>query len=267
MESILITGLDGSGKSTILTALAQTAKNSIFDILYLPHIDAESLEKDSPLKKTAEFINAMSLEADLLKNPQLKAIAIFSSMLLYKEILNFKSKSGISKIYCERHPLIDTGIYARFYAAKMGEKQIDKDLLAKLNDAYYTEVKFLIKLIPAQLFSRRTKDITNLAAFITQWFFEEQKLGIKDLKKIFKEELPAKIYYLKTKPEILMQRLSGRIVHEVHESLEVLSRLGLAYDSLFEELQTDYPKLIEFIDAGNARSLTEFQKRIIDSNK
>jgi thymidylate kinase len=267
MEHILITGLDGSGKSTILNTLAQHSMNKKYDVLLLPHIDTDSLNDDPELKKVAEFINAISREADFLKNPQLKAIAIFASMLLFKKLAEYKTIPGLTQLYCERHPLIDTGVYARFYAEKMGEKSLDRDLLARIDQAYSHEIEYLIRLIPVKLFKSKNKNIASLAEFITRWFFAEQKLDIPDLEKLFNAALPSKIFYLKTSPDILIQRLTIRLMHEAHETKEVLSKLSSAYDVLFSELHHKYPVLVEIINAGNARSLNDFQKRLLATNR
>jgi thymidylate kinase len=262
MELILITGLDGSGKSTILNALEKRSRKSTFGVLHVPHIDSESISHDIKLKKVAAFVNAISLEADFLKIPQLKAIAIFSSMLLFKKLVEYKTTPGLTHIYCERHPLIDTGIYARFYAERMGKGRIDDTLLQRIDQAYSAEIDYLIRLIPAKLIPDKGRNIEALTDFITKWFFIEGRLDIKELKKLFNLELPAKIYYLRASPEILIHRLAARTIHEAHETVEVLEKLSAAYDKLFDELSAEYPSIVERIDAGNANTLNYLQDKL-----
>lgn len=267
MEQILITGLDGSGKSTILKALSELRKNQTFDVLLLPHMDIESLNNDPELKTTAAFVNMLSLEADMVKIPQLKAIAIFASMLLFKNLVKYKTSPGLRTLYCERHPLVDTGIYAQFYAGKMGEGTIDIHLQKRIDEAYKTEIEYLIRLIPSKLFHRKSKSIASLAEFITQWFFVENKLDSKKLKRLFQVDLPSKIYYLKASPEILIQRIAARTMHEAHETVDILTKLSHAYDVLFTGLLKEYPAMVEIVNANDARSLDDFQKRLTSAHK
>jgi thymidylate kinase len=264
MEYILITGLDGSGKSTILDALSEYRERDSFDIIRLPHIETKELEGNISLKNTSEFVNAMSHEADLIKVPQVKAIAIFASMLLFREISRHKSKPGIRTLYCERHPLIDTGVYARFYAEKMGKGNINTDLLHHIDRNYGSEIEFLINLIPSR-YRINEKGIYSLIRFITQWFFIDGKNDIANLTELFQVELPSKIYYLQARPEKLMKRLALRELHEAHESLEVLRALGHTYEKLFSDLSESRNDLVETIDANRTGPLFGLRERLLSS--
>jgi thymidylate kinase len=262
MEHILITGLDGSGKSTILNALDKLKRNNSFDVILLPRIDTENLEKHEKLQSAAAFVNTLSHESDLLQIPQLKAIAIFSSMLLFRPIAKYKSVPSITTLYCERHPLIDTGIYAGFYAAKMSEGKIDAEHVKRIDKVYQQEIRYIINLIPRNLVRKKKKSIAFLADFLLRWFYVEKKLDLENLKSLFHVRLPDKIFYLKASPEVLMHRLSGRKLVEAHETLEVLSTLSRAYDALFAFLSDKLPDMVEIVDAGNAIALSNFQHRL-----
>ncbi len=263
METILITGLDGSGKSTIFNALSMVQGGIGFNLIYLPTIDTESLKEDSKLKKTAEFVNQLNQLADEQQLPSLKAIAIFSAMLLFKKIHDYKTKPGIQIIFCERHPLIDTQVYAQFYAEKAGSGSQSLTSFSKMDEKFNEELEYLVQQIPENFAMDKKASIGWLATFIFKRFFVEKKLALSDLKELFGIGLPHKIYYLKAKADILVQRIANREIHEAHETIEVLAKLGLGYDRLLMDLGISYPNLIEIIDAGRLQDLDKFKVRLL----
>ncbi len=259
MKTVLITGLDGSGKSTILDELSKVKKENDFEFVYLPTIDINSLQEDLMLKKTSQFVNYINQLADQLKVPSLKAVAIFSSMLLFKKINGLKAKPSISTMFCERHPLIDTLVYAQFYAEKTGSGLVDKNLLSKIDLNHKQELEYLVQLIPKSFINKSEASIKGFAGFIYNWFFIDKKLTINDLIELFEVKLPDKIYYLKADAEVLFQRIFNRKIREAHETVDILNKLGQGYDRLFIDINKSHPNLVEIIDAGCISSLNEFR--------
>lgn len=259
----LITGLDGSGKSTILSKLEKLNTEQKFKIIYLPHIDISNLSRDKILYKTAIFINKLSHDADLQKLPQLKAIALFSSMLLYQKLIYFDKGDKAKHIFCERHPLIDVGVYAQFYAQKLAPDSISASILNKLDNLYPEELDYILSLVPKDLIFEQKKKMYSLMHFIYQWFFVENKYQIKQLEYLFKTSIPNRIYYLKTEPEILFNRIKNREVKEAHESMQVFKKLDKYYDELFRTIQKDNTVSINIIDANNIKNLETLPAKLI----
>ena len=260
MEQILITGLDGSGKSAVLSAIEMSKVNGTFDIIRVPQMDAGDF-KDSPeLANAVLFVNRLNQMADHKNLPHFKAIALFSSMLLFRKLVDYKSKPTIKRLFLERHPLIDTGVYALFYADKMNTYRSQGKGLKDINKQYVKELKFIIDLIPENLLKNKTPELGCLISFIYQHFFVGEKKDIESLKDLFCIDLPEKIYYLKASPDILMHRLQGRKIYEAHESLSVLARLGMAYDSLFTDLKTRQHVMPEIIDVNSIKKLDHFKQ-------
>ena len=262
MHLILITGLDGSGKSTVLTKLAARKPDASIDFILLPQIDVERFREDPDIYKTALFINSLGHQADVLQVPQLKAIALFASMLLFKKMLEFKAKTGANIVFCERHPLIDTGVYARFYAAKLGPGTISQQVLDELDRKYADELDYLSGLVPDGMISNTSGQCAALLDFIYRWFFIEEKSDMGQLELLFGLGLPDKIYYLKAEPEVLFGRTKNRALQEAHESVQVFRMLGQAYDALFAEINTTEPGLAETIDANEIAQLDLFFEAI-----
>jgi thymidylate kinase len=254
MSVTLITGLDGSGKSTLLSKIAQFKTNNSISTLLLPHIDTQYLDAGSNIFKAAVFINKLSYQADIKNIPQLKALALFASMLLYKVLLaNLRAKT----IFCERHPLIDTSIYAQFYAGKLAPGLVSEKVLRQIDTDFNFELTFLLHLLPVKQDTH-----SGLTAFFIDFIYKhfhlKKKSELADLQSLFGVELPDKIYYLNAAPELLFKRIKERKVHEAHESVAVFTMLNEAYHQLFKKLNIINPNLVEVIDANSSQSLHNF---------
>jgi len=258
MQQIVITGLDGSGKSTILQALLEK-KNTEFEILFIPHFNLQSITDSMKIYKVASFINTLSYTSDKIKEPHLKAIALLSSMLLFHKIIELK-KNTFHTIYCERHPLIDAAMYAQFYAHKMNTPIANQLYIKEIEATYKEELSYLLQLVPKEYVCKNSGLIENLKQFIYTWFHRESKTSIKELSQLFKVELPHKIYYLQAQPHVLFDRIKGRKELEPHENIEVFEFLDKTYMELFKRLhQID----IEIIDANMFENLDSFKEKIL----
>ena len=67
MKQIVITGLDGSGKSTFLNKIGSDTHFHEFEIIYVPRIDTRTIENNVEIYKTAVFINNLNEKADQFK--------------------------------------------------------------------------------------------------------------------------------------------------------------------------------------------------------
>ncbi|MBN1182877.1 MAG: hypothetical protein JXB49_11355 [Bacteroidales bacterium] len=262
MEEILITGLDGSGKSTLLAALEQHKGDNDFDIIYLPHIETASLELYSNLYNAAVFVNTLSKQADDSKSPALKALAIFASMLLYRPLVQSKNNTRVSTVFAERHPLVDTGVYAMFYAEKAAIEVLPREIISSLNAQFPDALFYLGRFIPDEIRQDKEPDISWFLQFIYQRFFKEGKTGIQDLGELFGKNLPSKIHYLKADPEALIERITHRNRLEAHENLEVLIELSHGYDKILKILETK-GVIVDTIDANDFENLNTFKEYLL----
>lgn len=261
-KQILITGLDGSGKSTILEQLEHD-NEGLYGIIYLPHVKPSTLEGNEQLKKAGELINTMSHQADQDQLPQLKAVALFASMLLFSDIVQLKESENFDYIICERHPLIDAGVYARFYCNKLKENRIPKEVCTALETKYANEFEYILgKVTPT---TNTGGYILQLMAILYEWFEVEEKYEIHWLEQLFSAKLPQEIYYLKADAKTLFSRLSGRKTFEAHENEEVLHRLGSAYDTIFSNLKEKVN--IHIVNATKFENLNAFKIELVESLK
>ncbi len=246
MKLILLTGLDGSGKSSLLNKLEETSNSNTIAFIRVPKIDGELFIKNTSLYKVICFINKMHIDADYLKQPQLKVIALFSAMLIFKDLLNELNNDHTDFIFCERHPLIDTGVYAKFYIGKMDPNSLPKELIAEIDIKYSLEIKYLLERIGLVEGS-----ISAFLNFIHNQFTVNKKYSIIHLQELFGIQLPDKIFYLSANPKILMQRLLDREILEAHESVDVFKKLIPVYESVLKESGVE----ITYINANNFENL------------
>ncbi|MEL6593950.1 MAG: hypothetical protein AAFQ68_27860, partial [Bacteroidota bacterium] len=214
----------------------------------VPNIDLSRINPQSPLHQFSKFVNTLSEEADNKQIPQLKGLALFSSMLLFHLLLDEEVKHEPERIFVERHPLIDTLVYARFYASKLHPDTVDTAILQELDQQYETELGYLMYL--ADVEAGEQGATAALLQFVYQAFHAEP---ITNLAGLFCVDLPDEMYYLEADPEILYSRLAEREIKEAHESVEVLQQLKIAYDEILTGLADDLP--IHRINANDLSQL------------
>jgi thymidylate kinase len=259
IRTILITGLDGCGKSTLFSKLAGEKPDHVA-LITLPHIDEDSLPRDSTIRKQAQLLNQMSRQADENNWSDLKALALFGSMLLYEKLVHEMCTPLTRILICERHPLIDPLIYARFYAERLTADHLKREKIDYYNTTYGELLVFITGLLPVKSEGDYALEIFT---FIRDTF---KRTAVPDgqIKQVFKVDLPDKIFFLKAAPEILFDRIASRKISEPHEKLQVLDLLDKTYDGLFESISGQYNTSIEYIDAARFETLDKFYDRLLD---
>lgn len=261
MKTILVTGLDGSGKSNLLAKLAaKMPANTGF--IYLPQIETECIRQTTALHEAALFVNQLGQEADERQVPQLKAVALFAAMMLFKKLLAQKRGQACTTVFCERHPLVDTGVYAQFYAEKLAPGCLSPDLLSAREQQHGPALDYLISLLPEGAKAPENGKLATLLGFIYQWFHVEKKTEMADLAALFGIGLPDKIYYLSASPDVLFDRIKHRGRLEAHESEAVFERLGRAYGQMLEALHNQQSGLVEVVDANEVEHLNLLFEKI-----
>ena len=261
MKLVLVTGLDGSGKSTLLERLESALKGKPVAFLRVPRIDSELFRHRSDLYQVCLFINRMHEEADRLKKPQLKAIALFSAMLIFKDLLKELSMNTVQTVFCERHPLIDTGVYAKFYIGKMDPRTLPLGIFEAIEANYASEIGYLLSA--AGIENTEENPMFRFLDSIHQRFTVEKKYEIDDLKALFGLAMPDEIIYLTATPEVLMQRLENRDIKEAHESKEVFERLIPVYEDVLG--RSGVP--VRSVDAGTYEGLDCFFEELASEFK
>ena len=258
IKTILITGLDGSGKSTLFSKLekAQLAHVQLISAL---HVDIDTLPDTSILKQPIELLNAMNQEADATDSSDLKAIALFCAMVLFEKLVSERTTETTRIVLCERHPLIDTFAYAQFYIPRLSSGSTNFEELFYYAEKYESLFSFILEQLPIE---NKEGGVLAIYKFIKS-FFVSKASPDPETEAVFKSSVPDQIFFLKASPEVLMERISTRKVIEAHEKLSVLSDLETTYDALFKKIESDYNTTIENIDATTYDSLDAFYTRLM----
>lgn len=257
IKTILITGLDGSGKSTLFSKL-EAADLAQVTLITLPHVDVYTLPDTSALKQPIGLLNAMSQEADENNWSDLKALALFCAMVLFNQLVQEKTTATTRYIICERHPLIDTFVYAQFYLPRLSAGGMKPEQIGYYNTKYEALFSYILEQLPV---GKNDKGAVAMFTFI-KTFFAGKVAPDGDTKNLFHASVPDHIFFLKADPTILMDRISSRKVMEPHEKLGVLSHFDTAYDALFKRVTQDHQTTIENIDAASFDTLNAFYKRL-----
>lgn len=218
MKIILITGLDGSGKSTLLDQL-DAKKNADVDILRLPTFSLTTIPKSFSAYNLCNHVNKLNQYADMQQVPFLKIISLFSSMMIFKDLLDYYKDNGTKILICERHPLIDMEIYASVYLPYMDPNQYIENDLKQIDELFKNELQELYGLLSSDQLESNLS-FTFLAK--THSFFTT-KNSFYDLSQ------PDEIHFLTASTQTLINRIQEREFKEVHETKQKLNYLAKCY--------------------------------------
>lgn len=253
---IVVTGLDGSGKSTLLSALEKGSDE--FTILRVPHIDAEWFSAYQDVYILSKFLNKLGVMADQQQKPSLKIISMFGSMILYRELLSIlEAKNKV--VIAERHPLIDTAIYALAYLKVMSPETISIEESISLSVEYSEEWRLLLKLLPDDFQETEKGYLYDLLAYLYQRFSNPDEVTIEKLSTLFKVSIPEEIYFLDAPSEILFGRLEGRSRMEYHETEERLSKMSQAYKNWFTKNKLN----VQYINVSDWTEVNQLKHNLI----
>lgn len=261
VKRILVTGLDGSGKSTFFSNMGKIQKPSLA-FINVPEINTQDFSDDSDLHKLTEFVNELGVIAHELQQPFVKGLTLFVAMVLYRDLEIHLERPPVQAIICERHPLIDTTIYAKFYAPKMVPEFFDEATLRLIDQTFPNELKAMLKRlghVPVKYYPSLSG---TLCHFIHYWFNEAKKGTVDQLHELFHVRAPQHIYYLEAAPEVLIARIHTRDRIEPHEKTSILKAFQQAYEEVFSYVSENHDCVITRINAAEIESLEAFKEHM-----
>ena len=243
MSLIVVTGLDGSGKSSFLNRIEAKTVNNKTAILRTPTIDAELFKSNQALYRQSKFINYIGKRANEEKLPSLKIIAMFGAMVLYNKLHTELNKQNTT-IFSERHPLIDTLVYAKVYYKMMAPELLDKQIAGGIEKEYEPELKKIIESLSVKIIPTENGYCFDLLHFLHGWFSEEKNHTFAQIKVLFPIEAPNFIYFLDAPIPLLIMRLEKRDQQEYHETEYLLKKMRPIYFKVLTNSKIPY-KLID----------------------
>lgn len=239
---IVITGIDGSGKSTLLSRMESTLGGKV-KILRIPFIDSSKIKENEILFRTSELMNTLGEKADKNNDVSLKVITLFSSMILFDALADNMMEGGEFFIVAERHPLIDTPIYAKVYQKVLSPDLLDLKNAQSIEKEHPLEISFLKKQMSFDIQFSQKGFFYDLLSFLNSWFKNNDNDSVDRLDTLFNVKLPERVYFLDVDEKELENRISTREVKEYHENLEAFKMMRPMYLNYLKDLKVEFKLL------------------------
>lgn len=257
MKTIIITGIDGCGKSTLVRQLydeyGADPSMGIFACPSYHHIPGSGKDRLSILLEKLNGIgNAYRLS-------DLKALALYLQMSLYSAVLRQVSgHTSCTTVIAERHALVDTVVYGSLYVKqitgsidrKAWQPVIEKEL-NQLYPGAFEEVQEWITHL--NRYTGGHHHFWNYTGFLKKIFAASPETIIRTLSGFFNLQLPDQICFLNIEPALAVERLKKREKQlELHERAETLQVLQSGYLQLLDTIKIINPETeITILDESN----------------
>lgn len=239
---VAIVGIDGSGKSELITALTARASTSAVRAINCPNFHDGF---DGPLHQTSRHLAVLGAAADHAQNPVVKAATLYLRMTLFGPVERFVTQTYRPQLLlCERHPIIETLIYAPLYArvtqaARQVSSEDIESLLAAADAiapgtsdsvARWQEVTAAHSGVGGNLMTTLDEVVSILDTPLTT--------AMGSLANCFRTHLPEAIIWLDISVDEAMSRIRRRDeTPELHENESTLKQLRKRYEVTLPQLK------------------------------
>lgn len=137
-RTLAIVGIDGTGKSTVCHSLFRHLARGPLRVRGFSSLQLFD-DPDLPLGGLSRTFDVLSGLADERQSAPLKAVALFLGMTLFGPVERFLTETyDPDWLITERHPVIDSMVYARFYLSRIGTA-IDPALVRCIDERFEAE--------------------------------------------------------------------------------------------------------------------------------
>lgn len=246
---VAITGTDGSGKTTLVRLLGERFAEQPWRLRAFRAPQYHD-DPDLPFGALSRAIDDMSVLADSLGDPTLKATALFLSMTLYGDVERcLQTTYRPAVLVAERQCLADSLTYARFYLPLL-KGPLDAAALAPRIEAALGADGYrrLVAWLP--VFQAREGSVGDplslwdLPVFIRGLFSSPPPQLLARLKMLYHAEVPDLIVLLTLSEPALTERMAlkqGAAPQELHEQAHVLAMFQTGLVESCEWLARDNP--------------------------
>jgi hypothetical protein len=270
---ISITGVDGTGKTTLIREIRAMRKPGVY-AFRAPQFHEDP---DAPFGFLSQKIDDLSVLADVSRALSLKACALFLSMTLYGDVeAHYLRAFSPSDLLSERQCVADSVTYSKFYKAVLNgpldESVWRKKISDRLGEEALVHFEEWILVLRSRLpegSKLNPDDLTmwRLPVFVRSLFDLEPESLVKHLLSLYHCELPHELVLLNLKPDRLMERLSTKqkagVAEELHEKKHILEALQRALIQSCGFLQKLKPEMkVHLLDTGEL-SLEESKAEVL----
>lgn len=248
-QRIAVVGIDGCGKSLVISRMrAVISEDTSFEAISCPDFHENA---NAPMYTLSKQLKALSDAADAIGDPVIKASALYLRMTLYGPVERFFTDTySPSVLMCERHPLIETLVYAPLYmqlgrhgrggeaaweAIRSRAEQGAPHAGAAIDRWYAKEAARILS----------TGDLWDILGEIAQLIESGTQTALAGFGMRYRTTLPDEVIWLDTPPREAARRCAIRAGGaEVHETLQHLTALRSNYLRVRDELSRTHPTLI-----------------------
>ena len=249
MKIYSICGVDGSGKTTLVTQLAESSLP--ITTLRCPQYYESGIHQKDTLARTFE---KWSDHCDLEKNPILKAMVLFLQMSLFGQMEQDQCKTHPSAkiLLRERDPVLDTLVYAPLYLQVLGAHAPLIPEVWSSDHAASFHLNDIHRRLPLGFESLK---FSNLREYILRFFSQPQSEMPQNCLKLFQTTPPAGVILLKLDESLLKVRLEMKQkskggTKEHHEESGLLLKLQAGLEILAKQLSGPFQFNVKMIDVS-----------------
>ncbi|MEV0355074.1 hypothetical protein AB0H71_03335 [Nocardia sp. NPDC050697] len=245
---VAVVGIDGSGKSSLI-ARVRAARLLTLSCPDLHH------NGDGPLHEVSRGLAAVGEAADSLGSPVVKAATLYLRMTLYGPVEDFLLRTYRPDVLvCERHPIIETLVYAPLYTRLARRAAPDVPAVLALAERRHPGATAALHRWQALEQDRVGigGDLTTVLDAIAAILGTGTAAAITRLAETYRTTLPDRVLWLDTPPAEAARRLALRGGHrETHETAAHLETLRTGYLALGPELEKHCPE-VQFVRVPDA---------------
>ena len=255
---IVITGLNGSGSNRVLKEIESRLGDEAA-ILRVPSIESERFTNDNELFSVSVFLNDLGSLSESQNMPSLKALQMFGAMLFYGRFYNTLKTQNPRVIFAQRHPLIDTPVFAKAYKEVLNPDLLDTVFARQLEVRYKREFALLRSMIPISIDDSGKGIFYDLLNFLNSWFSVPANYTSRKLKELFIVEEPREVYFLDASVDALYERVAETDVAEYHITRKSLSNMREMYLELLPVFEASY----SVVNTSSDESIHNFAEELV----